>query len=401
MTTGGTTVPDAVPSQERTPARVEHVGSLLRPPPLREELERIYTPGHTALLADERAKDRTRLHELEDEGIAAAVRRQEELGLDVLTDGEFRRIMFTNSFYDAVEGVGPSERPLEFRADDGSVVEFPGPVALTGRLRRIDNPAAREAAHMRSLTGRRFKVTFPAASWFCVQSMVSPARREGIYDSDAELLSEIVGIQHELVEETIAAGAPHIQFDLPAHSFLVDPHFREMLPALGASVERLMAQAVDVETALLSALPGHVTKAVHLCRGNYRSRYMAGGVLEPVAESLFSLPYDRFLVEWEDTEREGDFSALRFVPRGGPVVVMGIMSSKSPRVEDEDELVRRLDEAARYLPIEQLAISPQCGFSSALVTGEEGGTTGNEITEDVQWRKLEVLMRVGERVWGR
>ncbi len=135
----------AVAPPERARARVEHVGSLLRPADLREELERVYTPGHTAILADERARDRTRLHELEDAAIADVVRRQEELGVDVLTDGEFRRLMFTNSFYDAVEGVGPSEHALEFRADDGSVVEFPGPVALTGRLRRFDNPAAREA----------------------------------------------------------------------------------------------------------------------------------------------------------------------------------------------------------------------------------------------------------------
>jgi 5-methyltetrahydropteroyltriglutamate--homocysteine methyltransferase len=309
--------------------------------------------------------------------------------------------MFTNSFYDAVEGVGPSEHPLEFRADDGSVVQFPGPVALTGRLRRVDNPAAREAAFVRSLTDHRFKTTFPAASWFCVQGMWSPARREGIYASDEELLDDTLRILRELVRETIAAGAPHVQFDLPAHSFLIDPHFSEMLPSIGRSRDGLLDRAVEAETELLASLPEGVTTAVHLCRGNYRSRYLSGGVLEPVAQSLFSLPFDRFLVEWEDTEREGDYSALRHVPHGGPIVVMGIMSSKSARVETADELLARLDQASTYLPIEQLAISPQCGFSSALVTGEAGGPQGNEVTEDIQWRKLEVLMEVGERAWGR
>jgi 5-methyltetrahydropteroyltriglutamate--homocysteine methyltransferase len=162
---------------------------------------------------------------------------------------------------------------------------------------------------------------------------------------------------------------------------------------LGEDAESLLGKALAADNAVLEGLPAGVTTGLHLCRGNFRSRWWAQGSLEPVAERMFGeLRYDRLLVEWEDTEREGDYSALRFVPADGPIVVMGVVSSKLPALESDEEILRRMDEAARYLDIGRLAISPQCGFASVWY--------GNELTEDDQWRKLELVTRTANKIWG-
>ena len=178
----------------------------------------------------------------------------------------------------------------------------------------------------------------------------------------------------------------------PAYWLLVDEYLVSQLPAFGTSFDALLDRAAAADTAILEGIPSHVTTALHFCRGNFKSRWLTSGTLEPVAERMFSLPYDRFLVEWEDTDREGDYTPLRFAP-DGPIVAMGIMSSKRPRIETEDELIRHMEEASRFLDIDQLAISPQCGFATSV--------PGNKIDEDTQWRKLEVLGRVADRLWPR
>lgn len=383
----------------RTPARSDHVGSLLRPRQLLEEVHRIYERGHTTLHREEREKDRGRLKGLEDDAIRQAVAGQIDAGLDVVTDGEFRRVLFTNSFYDAVDGLEPNPHPLIFYGDDGSEVEHPGPALVGGRLRKIDSPAAREASFLASLTDRPFKVTFPAASWFCFQSLRAPAIQSGIYGGADEVLADTVEILRELATDTVNAGAAQLQFDEPAYVFLLTPHIEEFLPTLGSSYDQLLELSLQTDRQFLESLPVGITTAAHLCRGNYASRYMGSGPLDPIAEAVFSLPFDRFLIEWEDQEREGDFSALKYVPSPGPIVVLGVLSSKDPRIEDEDEVLRRVEEATRYLPIEQLAISPQCGFASALSALD--AADGNELDEEVQWRKLEVQSRAAERLWGR
>lgn len=250
---------------------------------------------------------------------------------------------------------------------------------------------------MSELTDRPFKVTFPAPSWFCFQSHRAPAAQNGSYESVPELLGETVDILSALATEAVDAGASCLQFDEPAYVFLLTPHVEEFLRTLGTSARALEEMSLETDRQFLAGLPEGITTGVHLCRGNYASRYMGSGELDPMAEAIFSLPFDRFLIEWEDVEREGDFSALRFVPSPGPIVVLGVLSSKDPRVETEDELLRRIEDATRYLPVEQLAISPQCGFASAL--GALDGPDGNELSDDVQWRKLEVQSRVADRIW--
>ena len=175
---------------------------------------------------------------------------------------------------------------------------------------------------------------------------------------------------------------------------MADPDKREeLLASADGDFDAMFAKAIEADNAVLEDIPADITTALHVCRGNYRSRWWASGSLEPVAERMFGeLRFDRFLVEWEDTDREGDYSPLRFVPPG-PIVVIGLVSTKVGTLESEDEILARLDEAASHLDLGQLAVSPQCGFASVW--------HGNEITEDQQWRKLELVARVADRAWGR
>lgn len=375
----------------RRPARAEVVGSLLRPSALRGAVEAFYGEGHSAVLAEERSKDRTELTRLEDEAIREAVRRQIDLGLDVVTDGEFRRWMFLNSFYDAVEGFR-TDNVVHFRNARGEDVPL-RVHEIVERLRPVDSPAAREAAFMREASGGHpFKVTFPAPSIFGHPFSYKPGVTSG-YGSLEEYVAHAVQIERGLVADAIAAGARYVQFDFPLYPYLVDPTWVERFRAHGHDVDALTDAAIATDTAVLEGIPEGVTTALHICRGNFRSSWMCEGSLEPVAERVFgALPYDAFLVEWDDLGRDGGYEPVRFL-RDGAVMVMGIVSTKSAALEDEDDLLRRMDEAAALAGgIERLAISPQCGFASVLV--------GNEIDEDHQWRKLDLVSRVARRLFG-
>ncbi|MBV9278673.1 MAG: hypothetical protein JOZ41_01200 [Chloroflexi bacterium] len=376
----------------RRPARAETVGSLLRPARLREAITEVYESRHTALLPEVRQKDLTRLHRIEDELIAEAVRRQIDVGLDVVTDGEFRRYMFTNSFYDAVEGVEPSTASITFVDEGGDRIPYPGPPMIERRLRKADSPSAREAAYLASITDYPFKVTFPAGSWFCFPFWWRPGVTDRAYRDPDEMIEHALSIERELVAETIAAGARYVQFDFPVYPFLVDDRWRGRLQAAGVDPAGLLERAIAADRAILEGIPDGVTVALHICRGNFRSHWLASGSLEPIAEHLFQeLPYHKLLVEWEDVSRQGGYEPLRFVPKG-PIVVMGLVSTKRAQLESEDDLLRRMEEAGRYLEMDQLAISPQCGFASVL--------EGNALDEDAQWRKLELVARVAERIFG-
>jgi 5-methyltetrahydropteroyltriglutamate--homocysteine methyltransferase len=372
----------------RVPARAETVGSLLRPAPLKRAVEAFYSPGHSALHPEERASDRTTLRELEDDAIREAVRRQIDCGLDVVTDGEFRRWMFMNSFYDAVSGVRTGKAVL-FRNDRAGDVEL-NVHEIVDRLRPIDSPGALEAAFMADAAGGHpFKVTFPAASIFA-HPLTTVA---GGYESREEFAAHAIEIERGLVADAVAAGARYVQFDFPLYPYLVDPAWIARFEERGARVEELVEAALASDAAVLRTIPDDVTVALHICRGNYRSSWMCEGSLEAVAGRVFGeLPYDAFLVEWDDLGRDGGFAPIRFL-REGAIMVMGILSSKVRELEGEDDLLRQMDEAASIVGgIERLAISSQCGFASVMV--------GNEIDEDCQWRKLELVGRVADRLWG-
>lgn len=371
------------------PPRAEVVGSLLRPPALVEAMNAVYARGHTALLEEERSRDLERLHRVEDELIAEAVRHQIEVGLDVISDGEFRRAAYSNSFYDAVEGLEPNPQPMRFYSTDGTYVEYGAPPVAAHRLRKVGSPAAREAAHLAALTDHLFKVALPAPSRWCLP-YTHRSDGEGPYGSHEEFVAHAVEIEKELVADVVAAGCRYVQFDFPAYPMFVDERWTEPLRAQGIDLEALLELALRVDRELADAIPEGVRRALHVCRGNHRSRWLFQGSLEPVAERLFDLPFDSFLVEWEDVDREGGYEPIRFLPQG-KVVVMGLVSSKTARLETEDEVMRRLDEAAKFTDPDGLALSTQCGFASTW--------HGNEIDAETMWRKLGLVAGVARRVW--
>jgi 5-methyltetrahydropteroyltriglutamate--homocysteine methyltransferase len=369
-------------------ARTEPVGSLLRPPALKELFERTFAghDSHVAVfLGDEERESWAELQRLADDAIREVVKRQIDIGLDVVTDGELRRAHFVNSLFDGLGGI--VENP-EFDDNERGFTPPPDPQAGE-RLRLVSNPLVTESEFLSSITDHPWKVTLPAASNFYATQYDS-----GVYGSRDEFVGHVVELSRELVGGAVGAGARYVQFDYPLYPALCDEEKRaELVAGLGEDAGSLLSKALAADNAVLEGLPASVTTGLHLCRGNFRSRWWAQGSLEPVAERMFGeLRYDRLLVEWEDTEREGDYSALRFVPADGPVVVMGVVSSKVAELEPDEEILRRMDDASRYLDIDRLALSPQCGFASVWY--------GNELTEDEQWRKLELVTRTANKIWG-
>jgi 5-methyltetrahydropteroyltriglutamate--homocysteine methyltransferase len=353
-------------------------------------MDAFYERGHSSVLEGERRKDRSALRELEDAAIQKAVQRQIDLGLDVVADGEFRRWMFLNSFYDAVSGVRTG-KTVNFRNARGEDVPL-SVHEIVEPLRKVDSPAAREAAFMSDATaGYPFKVTFPAASLFLHPFTTVT----GAYGSVEEFATEAVRIERQLVTEVVESGGMYLQFDFPLYPYLVDPAWIGRFEARGHSVEELIEAATAADSAVLEGISDEVTVALHICRGNFRSSWMCEGSLESVAERVFGgLPYDAFLVEWDDLGRDGGFEPVRHL-REGAVMVMGIVSTKTPVLESEDDLKRKMEDAASFVggDLDRLAISPQCGFASVMV--------GNEIDEDTQWRKLELVARVADDLWPR
>ena len=383
----------AAKNEPRPIARAEHIGSLLRPANVKRLVEQAYEPGHSALLAEERAKDLSELHAAEEEAIREAVRRQLEIGLDVVSDGEFRRFMFTGSFYDAVDGLTAGSGQVPFTNEDGELEFYTGLPVVDGELHKIDSPAAREATFLKSLTDHPFKVTFPAAAIFWFPLAYVAGGTDRAYPTQAEMVERMIEIEREQVAEAIAAGATYVQFDWPLYPALGDEAAVAMFKDNGVDPDWLLDRLIEADRKVIEGIPAGVRTGLHLCRGNHKSKWIYNGPMDAYAERMFNeLPYDVFLMEWEDTAREGDYSALSYVP-DGPVVAMGIMSSKKPRVETVDELQRHIEEASRFLDVDRLALSPQCGFASTYV--------GNEITEDIQWRKLETLVEAADRIWPR
>jgi methionine synthase II (cobalamin-independent) len=372
--------------------RAEPVGSLLRPAPLKKMFEQIFSSHSSHAVQVLREEERAPLDKLEtlaEQAIEDVVNRQLSIGLDVITDGEMRRAHYVNSLFDALGGLAENEQPEYFSGGEG-VAPPPEPTARQA-LSIVDNPLAREIAFLRGLTDHPSKVTIqaPSSLYFPASSYSSAA-----YSSRDEFVGHVVELSRELVAGAVGAGARYVQFDYPLYPALCDAEKQaELVGALGEDAEALLGKALAADNAVLEGLPAGVTSGLHLCRGNFRSRWWAQGSLEPVAERMFGeLRYDRLLVEWEDTEREGDYSALRFVPEDGPIVAMGVVSSKVPELESDEEILRRMDDAAQYLDMSRLAISPQCGFASVWY--------GNDLTEDDQWRKLELVTRTANKIWG-
>ena len=362
------------------PLRAEQVGSLLRPPALLQS---------RAAYADGRI-DLSELRAREDTTIRQAVERQRQIGLDVYSDGEMRRASWLTGMADAVEGFMADSVLLEWHGPGGGAEKTTAKI-VGGRLRKRQRLTEHEVPLMQSLGATPFKITVPAPSNF-VGIGFRPGVTNTYYKGRDELLADLVAIVHDEVQWLIGQDVTYIQVDAPFYSHYLDPQHREAMTQSGGDPDAEFEAAVAGDNA---ALAGHaragVTLAVHVCRGNSRSRWYTEGGYDAIAQKLFEqLDVDRFLLEY-DTERAGSFEPLRLVPRGKDVV-LGLVTTKEPRLEHEDDLRRRIDEASRYVPLDHLALSPQCGFASVAA--------GNLLSMDDQWRKLELVVSTARKVWG-
>jgi 5-methyltetrahydropteroyltriglutamate--homocysteine methyltransferase len=360
--------------------RADHVGSLLRPAELLEARLAHAPPG-----GDEQ------LRALEDRHVLRVLARQRDVGLDVVTDGELRRKNFMSDLTDAVDGFDTGDAvDRSWKGDGTKVASVTG--IVTARLVQRRALTATELPMLRTYATAPCKVTLPSATQFPAIAWKRGVT-DRVYPTHSDLLWDIAAIIKGEMAALAEAGVPYVQIDAPRYSYYIDPKWRAWLTTeLGIDPDAALDEAIRVDNACFDAArrPG-VTVAIHLCRGNNRSHWYAEGGYDAIAEKLFAeLRVDRFLLEYDDA-RSGGFEPLRFVPRG-KLVVLGLVSSKLAALESADELRRRIDEAARIVPLDELALSPQCGFASVM--------EGNLVTEDDQWNKLALVASTARAVWG-
>jgi 5-methyltetrahydropteroyltriglutamate--homocysteine methyltransferase len=363
-----------------TPYRADHVGSFLRTPELLEARRNA-------------AQDPERLRATEDREIERVLAKQKELGFEIFTDGEFRRRNFMSDFTDAVEGFDLGDSVARSwkagQEKDAPVSSITG--IVTRKLRAVEPLTGRELAFLKKHTPGAIKMTLPSATQFPAISFKRGVT-DKVYKDHSELLWDIVAIMKTELARLSSEGVKYIQIDAPRYSYFMDPKWREWIRTeMKIAPEALLDESIRADNACFAAARrSGVTLAMHLCRGNNRSHWYAEGGYDAIAEKLFAtMTVDRFLLEYDD-DRSGTFEPLRLVPRD-KTVVLGLISSKKPQLENADDIARRIHEAARFFPIENLALSPQCGFASTM--------EGNLLTEEEQWAKLRLVTDVARRVW--
>lgn len=364
------------------PFRADHVGSFLRPARLAEARE---SRSRGKLTAEA-------LRSIEDECIAGVVQNQENAGLQGITDGEFRRFMFHLDFLEQLDGVKVTEGDFlaRFRRSDGTEVEFSPPkIEVAGPIRHSSSIQGRDYDFLASKTKKTAKVSIPAPSMLHFRGGREAIDRETYPDLE-QFFDDLTAAYREEIQDLADSGLRYIQLDDTNLAYLCDPSIRERTGARGDDPDELTRLYCRLVNGAIADRPEDMVATVHLCRGNFQSAWVSEGGYEPVAEILFNeMAVDGFFLEYDD-ERSGDFAPLRFVPND-KLVVLGLMSSKRPEVEPSDEVKKRIDEAAAYVPLDQLALSHQCGFSSTA--------HGNLLSEDDQWRKLERAVEVASQVW--
>lgn len=364
------------------PFRADHVGSLLRPPELLRARE-AHRNGTLPAAA---------LRQAEDDAIRDAVRMQEEIGLRAVTDGEFRRGSWHMDFLYQVGGVAKvtDSLKIQFRNEQG-VIEFtPAALRVSGKLKLEKCIFGEDFKFLRSAATATPKLTIPSPSMMhyrggraAIDAAVYPTL-DGFWDDLARVYADEIKALHAL-------GCRYLQLDDTSLAYLNDPAQREHIAKLGGDAEKQHLTYIRLINAALADKPADLTVCTHMCRGNYRSAWVASGGYDHVAEALFGqLKVDGFFLEYDDA-RSGGFEPLRFVPKG-KTVVLGLVTTKKGALEKKDELKRRIDQAARFVPIEQLCLSPQCGFSSTV--------DGNALTRDEQIAKLRLVVETAREVWG-
>jgi 5-methyltetrahydropteroyltriglutamate--homocysteine methyltransferase len=373
--------------------RTDVVGSLLRPAAVIEARKRF----------DEGVLDAAGLHAIEDEAVRAAVRLQEDVGLDVISDGEMRRLNFQDSFGAAVEGFDAASSTLQAytrRVEGGSALRrWEVPLQEKGTAISHRRPVRSRLKLARNVPLEEYKFVASVANKPAKVSLIGPDRisqrfdhqtSKAVYPDMDAFMADVVAIERAIIESVVDAGCRYVHIDAPGYTAYVDEPSLKQMRDRGEDPAENFSRSLKADAAVIADFPG-VTFGIHLCRGNQRSMWHREGSYDAIAERLFTeLPHHRFLLEY-DSPRAGSFAPLRFMPKG-KVAVLGLVSTKVPELETVDALTRRIDEATRYLPLDQLAISPQCGFASDVV--------GNLISADDQKRKLEVVVETARQLWG-
>jgi 5-methyltetrahydropteroyltriglutamate--homocysteine methyltransferase len=366
-------------------ARADIVGSLLRPPQLLEARERCAAGGISA----------AEFKRIEDRAVDWAIGLQERAGLSVVTDGEMRRESFQSQLVEAVDGFGEHDIDAwlwgEWHGSEAvgeKTTERPQTLGVVGKLRRRRHLSVEEFVYARGCTERTVKVTLPSPSMYA--NLWSPELSVGAYPTLDHFLEDVAQILREEVEELVRLGAEYIQLDAPHYPLLLDPKTRAFYEGLGWDLDRWLSRGIELDNFVMGEHP-EATFSFHLCRGNQGSRWLVSGSYEPLARHIFGgINAQRLMLEYDD-ERSGDFGPLSHVPED-KVAVLGLVTTKTPRRETAQELEARIYEASRFVPLERLALSPQCGFATSII--------GNAISVEDEEYKLRTIVETAEHLWG-
>ena len=363
------------------PFRADHVGSFLRSKELLDARER-QRKGEIS---------RAQLREVEDRSIRDVVRFQEDLGLQGITDGEYRRTYFHIDFLEQLDGIETSGGiQVKFHSAAGDVDFAPPVLKVTGKVRHAKPIQLADFEFLKSVTKRVPKVTIPSPTMLHFRGGRGAISKEAYPDLEA-FFEDVAAAYREELAQLGAAGCRYVQLDDTNLAYLCDPKLREGAKSRGDDPDELPKRYARLINGAIAGRPAGMQVCVHLCRGNFKSAWVAEGGYEPVAQSLFNdLQVDGYFLEYDDA-RSGDFSPLRFVPKGR-IVVLGLVTTKTSELETKDQLKRRIDEAARHVPLDQLCLSPQCGFSSTV--------HGNEIMRESQAAKIRLVVDTAREVWG-
>jgi 5-methyltetrahydropteroyltriglutamate--homocysteine methyltransferase len=371
---------------DHAPFRADQVGSLLRPPELKEAREK-FSRGeiaHDALTA------------IEDRLIRVAVKRQEEVGLNSITDGDFRRASWSGDFLTAIKNVvqtPPAATRPQLEVPVGQIVRDwqPPTPRIVGTIAWPAGGIQHESfAFLKSATRKTAKVTIPSPSMLHFRGGRGGVDQQAYPDME-KFFADVIAVYRAEIDDLAAAGCRYVQLDDTNLAYLCDPRMRERVKSIGEDPAKLPHLYARLINGAITGRPADMKITVHLCRGNSLSRGHAEGGYEPVAEAIFNeLKVDGFFLEYDDA-RSGDFAPLRFVPKGKLRIVLGVITSKFGALEPKDQVKRRIDEAAKFMPLDQICLSPQCGFASH--------TGGNILSEAEQYAKLRHVVELAEEIW--
>ncbi len=374
----------AIAYTKQTPHRFDVVGSFLRP----DSLKKARADFEAGTLSAQELKN------VEDEAIRDLVAKQQKAGLGVITDGEFRRATWHLDFMWGFAGVGHSatENGIPFDGEDAKIDD----TYLTGKIKlEGEHPFVEHFRFVKALEDDNTvaKLTIPAPAQF-LEQLIMPMNIAGtreFYSTDEALEADLVAAYHDFIAQAYAAGCRNLQFDDCSWGCLVDPRAELLFGTDAAGIERIKAQFLDVNNRAIEGKPADLTINTHVCRGNFHSTWACSGAYNDVADALLAKEnVSAFFLEFDD-ERSGGFEPLAAVP-AGTKVVLGLITTKSPVLEDKERVIARIKEASKYVPLENLCLSPQCGFASCEI--------GNKLTEDEQWAKVALVKEIAEEVWG-